>query len=912
MPKTDPLVVRYSSGRGKNLGKTKEHALPIERFIDLFREPHRTGERTKEYDRMSEDDQKTLKGVAGWFFRAQTEGGVRNAKSARPSDVLTFDFDYPSEEYFERMLNREIMPGIRWWLHTSRRHRPGKPRFRLFVPTPKPLPNDLYMPVSRIVAKLFDPDMEFVDRVSFRPAQLMFMPTASKDQEFIFFENNPGSYIDWQSEVEDYVAVHGDYLDVNNLPKTEGERLRVTAEKMEDPTEKKGPVGDFCRAFDIFEAIDHFDLPYDPVDGNWTKPRYTYREGTTTNGVEVHEDGLFLTSYHGSDPVGDMTVNAFDLVRIHLYGEADEDADLDKPIAQRPSWKNMMERIQDEPAYIAQVVASRYDMDAINEDFDEADANYNSEDDEPVEVEADEEDEIEDLVGQKVEATAPQRDAKPDRELKKAVKPKPKKDWISDLELTMDGKIISNLPNVAQIFANDLRIRDSIEYNEFTKRVVTRRSLRTKLPYIHSFHVQDPVNGEAFEDGHMISIRGLLESPNGAGKVGYGLRSVADRDIKGAVVNHALANAFHPVREYLNARDHDGEARAESMFIDYLGCPDTPYYRAAARLWLIAAVTRAFEPGHKFDYVPILSGPQGIRKSSFFRVLAKDWFGELASDFGNDKAMVEAMAGHWIMEMPELSSMTRSTNESCKHFISSTSTQVRLSYAQWESVHLRQCIFAGTTNDETYLLDKTGNRRFWPIPVMVSQIDTDKLAANVDQIWAEAMVWYREMREAQPKGTLPLYMKDEAAQAEAMQLQEAARVPTEADAYADLIRPWLDQEVLPDDYDDFSQKDAVKKHRAFVTIADVWTLAMENAPKLTQTDSRQVGAALRLCGWQPHGMKRFGDGVRKVFIPTDDTLRRWGVSDRKEVIAVKHGASASPSRVDRKSKAADDDGMDMV
>lgn len=73
-------------------------------------------------------------------------------------------------------------------------------------------------------------------------------------------------------------------------------------------------------------------------------------------------------------------------------------------------------------------------------------------------------------------------------------------------------------------------------------------------------------------------------------------------------------------------------------------------------------------------------------------------------------------------------------------------------------------------------------------------------------------------------------------------------MPTEADAYADLIRDWLDQEVVPDDYDDFSKKDVVKKHRASVTIADVWTLAMENAPKLTQTDSRQVGAALRLCG----------------------------------------------------------------
>lgn len=880
----DSLMIRFAEGTGNNLGKAINRTLSWSQFKSIFSRPNRTSESFREYLKASEETQKTLKSVNGWFYRTQIEGKVRNRGSGKPSDLITLDFDYASPEFVEALKAHRVCPEFESFFHSTRRHTPEKPRLRAIIPVSKPIPNDLYQVVSRIIGKKFDPTMELLDKVSFRPAQMMFKPTCSRDSEYLFIANE-GELVDWELELEIYAALHGDWNDLDNLPKTQGEELRVVAEKAEDPTEKTGPVGDFCRAYNVMEAIATF-LPdkYEPVDIDTAKPRYTYLGGTTTNGAEVQDDGLFLYSHHGSDPCGDMLVNAYDLVRIHKFGDLDKDLEKGTKVTDRPSMKAMNDFIKQDKLYIKQMVKSRFDAEAMAADFDDEDVGG--------EVEIDED--YEDLGLSMVGPVDRVKDAKilgvelgktPERafddpapvKLKKAKKEPPKKDWIGDLEMTQNGQILSNAPNVTQILSNDIRLRDSIEFNEFTKRIVTRKSIRTKLYYVASFHIIDAVNGDLFEDFHMASIRVLLESPNGSGKVGYGLKSVADRDLKAGLTLHARGNQFHPVREYLNALEWDGVTRAETLFIDYLGCPDTPYYRQAARLWLLGAVTRIFEPGHKFDFVPILSGEQGIRKSTFFAMLAMDWFGELSTDFSDDQGMVESMAGRWILEIPELSAMTRSSVEDAKAFISRRHTQVRLPYAAWESIHLRQCVFAGTTNDDEYLIDRTGNRRFWPIKVMIDQIDTDHLGSVRNLIWAEMVVIYHEMRASQPHGQLPLYMT-EAAIDEAKDLQEGARVQSEVDFYAEKITPYLDRKI---DYDD--NFDTHPSHRQGVTLSEIWSDALGNTNAPQGNASRQVGAAIRKAGWVPAGPRKNKDRTKtqKTFVPGPEILARWTEEDGK-------------------------------
>lgn len=866
--KNDTFVVRFSTGTGRNFGKAKNTSKSLKTFRDMFRKPLVTNERMKDFLKLPDKDQGHLKGIAGWFYRTQVDGPKRNRGSGLPSDMVTLDFDYATPEYLRSICDGEIMTGYEWFLHTSRRHTEEKPRFRLFVILSEPVPNDLYGPVSRIVAQHFDPDMVHVDKVSFRPAQMMFMPTLSKDGEFVFHENN-GELLDWSEMLDIYETTKGDWRDITQLPQVEGENAREVAEKAEDPTEKKGIVGDFCRAYNVMEAIDAFDLPYKEVDDYSGKPRYTYLGGTTTNGAEVQDDGLFLYSHHGSDPVSDMLVNAFDLVRIHKFGEKDEKFDAEgKPMHQRPSFKAMVESLEHDEKYKAQVVASRYDIDAINEDFDDAMAEMGDE----IEIE---DPEIDDLVGAppKRETVEVHREDAADlgpTTQKRVKKAPPPKDWIQGLQLTQDGVIVANSPNVAQIIQNDKRTRESVEFNEFTERVVSRHALRTRMPFVCDFGITDPVNGDVWEDIHTTAVRAMIESENGPGKTGYGFK-VSDRDMDAGIELAARQARFHPVREYLESLPFAPPSIAESLFVRFMGCPDTPYHRECARLFLVGAVARVYEPGHKFDFVPILFGAQGKRKSTFCRILACDFHGELKANFSDENKLVEQMTGGWILEMPELGSITRSQVEDAKAFVSATSSHVRLAWARRSKVYKRQCVFIGSTNDEEFLIDNTGNRRWWPIKVSADMIDTDLLLTERNAIWGAAVAIYKEMRAAKPHGDLDLTFRDPEALAEAEALQEQTRISSEMDHYAEIIEPWLDRKVTADaeGFDELH-------HRRFVTISEVWTDALEQNNRASPTDLRVVGKALRKCGWAPApSPKKIGGASVKVFVPNDAVKQKW-------------------------------------
>ena len=203
----------------------------------------------------------------------------------------------------------------------------------------------------------------------------------------------------------------------------------------------------------------------------------------------------------------------------------------------------------------------------------------------------------------------------------------------------------------------------------------------------------------------------------------------------------ALENRFNPVKDYLNSVTWDQVPRIDSWLRKYLNAsgPDK-YLASVGSKTLMAMVARILEPGIKFDNVLILEGEQGIGKSTTARVLAGDkWFSDSGIDMNSKDAVVN-MQGIWVYELGELSALSRSETNRIKQFISSQTDKIRLPYGKRTGDYPRQGIFIGTTNNDEYLKDTTGNRRYWP--VKCGKVNISGLARDRDQLLAEAMDRY--------------------------------------------------------------------------------------------------------------------------------------------------------------------------
>jgi predicted P-loop ATPase len=210
-----------------------------------------------------------------------------------------------------------------------------------------------------------------------------------------------------------------------------------------------------------------------------------------------------------------------------------------------------------------------------------------------------------------------------------------------------------------------------------------------------------------------------------------------------AVQTIALERQFNPITEYLEALEWDGRKRIGSWLVDYAGADDTDYGRAIGRLTLLGAVARVFRPGIKFDTMLVLEGPQGGYKSSLVAVLGGDWYVDGLPNRGlNDKEIIEHTRCGWILEWGELSSIRKQGVDSLKAFLSRGVDRARLSYARHATDHPRRFVAIGTTNSSSYLIDDTGNRRFWP--VKLGDVNLEAFKHDRDQLWAEAVAEWKE------------------------------------------------------------------------------------------------------------------------------------------------------------------------
>lgn len=243
-------------------------------------------------------------------------------------------------------------------------------------------------------------------------------------------------------------------------------------------------------------------------------------------------------------------------------------------------------------------------------------------------------------------------------------------------------------------------------------------------------------NGKPIEDPDFVDIRLILERNN---------FQPTDKDVRPAVDRVARENPFNPVTDYLQKLTWDGTARLEQWLIRLMGAPDTAFVRTISPKVLISAVARALDPGCQVDTILVLEGPQGIRKSSGIAALfGREYTRESVSLFDSHQRMVMNMMGAWAIELAEFVAIARSQNNGVKGLITMRHDTVVLPYAKASVTLARRCIMIATVNPEGagYLTDSTGNRRYWP--VSVTKVDLERIAANRDQLWAEALHRYRQ------------------------------------------------------------------------------------------------------------------------------------------------------------------------
>lgn len=389
--------------------------------------------------------------------------------------------------------------------------------------------------------------------------------------------------------------------------------------------------------------------------------------------------------------------------------------------------------------------------------------------------------------------------------------------WRDSLTRTGAGAIKPDLYNVTLVLENDRRWRGVLGYCDFSYRIVKRRAPP----------IRDGRAGE-WSDADSTRLRVWMAEQ-------YGFTPKTG-DTDEAVMLVAQSARFHPVREYLEGIMWDERSRVDRWLSRYLGAADTDYTRAVGRYWLLAAVARVMRPPVKADCVLILEGLQGLGKSTALEILGGQWFSDTHFALG-EKDGYQQMAGLWICELAELDSFNKAESTRAKQFFGSKEDRYRPSYGRRTETFVRQCVFAGSTNQDSYLKDATGNRRYWP--VNCSALDDGALRRDRDQLWAEAIHLYLQGHRWWPGEDEKHLFADE---------QEKRFA---SDAWEDVLKEFLSGATA-----------------TFFTVADLAheALGMQNH-QLKPPEEQRIGRVMVRLGWKRARPRLSVNGL---------FLRRWG------------------------------------
>ena len=303
-------------------------------LCERLRKPIIGRESHEAYMRMPKAQQDALKDIGG-FVGGSLRGGRRKAANVAGRDLITLDLDAIPKGKAGDVLAAVSALGCASAVYSTRKHAPDKPRLRVILPLDRTVTAEEYEPIARRVAEWLG--IEQADPTTFESWRLMYWPSASCDSEYIF-DVNEGDFLGADSVLNTY----RDWRDMRDWPQVPGQaaKQRDLAAKQEDPETKQGIVGAFCRTFSIRRVMDEL-IPgtYEPTDD---PDRFTYSGGSTSGGAILYEE-KWLYSHHATDPCGGRLVNAWDLARLHLFGDKDADAAEGTPVNKLPSYEAMRE-----------------------------------------------------------------------------------------------------------------------------------------------------------------------------------------------------------------------------------------------------------------------------------------------------------------------------------------------------------------------------------------------------------------------------------------------------------------------------------------------------------------------------------------------------------------------------------------
>ena len=337
----------------------KQTALTVSELYERLRNPVRSTELFADYMKMKKAQQDTLKDVGG-FVGGSLNSPRRKSNNVTGRDIITLDFDNIPGWQTEAIITKVEELGCSYCVYSTRKHTASAPRLRVVIPFDRTVTPDEYEPCARRIASQIGISM--ADPTTFEVCRLMYWPSCSADSEYVF-KTKDAPFISADFLLSTYTDWH-DYMSWPQVPNAVS--YAKLAMKQGDPLEKPGIVGAFCRTYDVVTAMDAF-LPniYDAVDND--EGRYTYLGGSTTGGAVIYDDAKFLYSHHATDPCGGRLVNAFDLIRLHRFGDKDDSAAPDTPVVKLPSYKAMCDMALKDKAVVGTL--NREQHEAAVKDF---------------------------------------------------------------------------------------------------------------------------------------------------------------------------------------------------------------------------------------------------------------------------------------------------------------------------------------------------------------------------------------------------------------------------------------------------------------------------------------------------------------------------------------------------------------
>ena len=558
--------ITISAGASRRATLWTAQTLLISELWGKLKVPARGTETLAEYMSLKKAQQDELKDIGG-FMGGTLNGPRRKANNVTGRDIITLDLDNIPAGGTDDVLRRVGGLGCGYCVYSTRKHQPAAPRLRILLPMDRTVTADEYEPIARKIGEIIG--LEFADPTTFEVSRLMYWPSCCKDSQYVYlFEDKP------LLSADGVLGLYANWRDTTTWPALPGQQVFTKlAVKQGDPEAKNGVVGAFCRTYDIYRAMDEL-LPgiYEPVDN--MPGRYTYIGGSTTGGAVLYDNGKFLYSHHATDPCSGKLVNAFDLVRLHKFADADDEAQAGTPANRLPSYAAMCEYACGLSDVSALISRERYE--SAVKDFDG--------------ITADESEEPE--------------------------------NWMMLLEKNAQtGAVKATIDNVRIILEHDPLLKGKFALNQFAN----RGEVLGSLPW------DKQEKRRLWDDNDNQGLYWYLERVykiSGNGKVDGALSLHSNA--------HAF-NDVKDYLKGLQGK-WDGVPRLDSLFIDYLGAKDTAYNRAVTRKAFTAAVARAMTPGCKYDNMVILAGPQGIGKSTLLDKMSRGWFNDSIRTFEGKEA----------------------------------------------------------------------------------------------------------------------------------------------------------------------------------------------------------------------------------------------------------------------------------